>query len=93
MPAVFKKDTFKLVAREPFPNGQPVVFPVEIPVDKINGVHVQKTADLYDFPLGDPDTTRFAATAVAWTIPAGSGIKPEIKSIPSNNAHSPAPSF
>ncbi len=50
-PPVFKKYTFKIVAREPFPNGEPVVFPMEIPADEINGVHAQEIADSKYFRL------------------------------------------
>ena len=71
----------------PFFDGQPVLHSHEICLDEVDGVHVQKTADLKNFLLAQPNPPRFTTAAVAWTVRTGGGIKAKIKSIFPHDAH------
>jgi hypothetical protein len=81
----FKKDAFKPVFSKTFFDGEPVANLVEIFLDIIDRICLQKRANLKNFLLIHPNIAGFTTTAVAGTVFTCTGIKVEIKPIPSYN--------
>lgn len=77
----------------PFLDGQSVVHPVDIFLNEVDGIHVQKIADLKNFLLVYPHMTGFTTAAVAWAVCTRPRVKTKIKSIPFNDVHVPIPLF
>jgi hypothetical protein len=86
-----EKDAFKIMLSKTFFDRESVADSVEIFLDKVNGIGFQKTANLMNFLLINPNITGFAPAAVAGTVCTGTGIKAEIKPMLSYNAHAPLP--
>lgn len=82
-----KKNTFQTLLSDTFFTGKPVFHTTEIPLHKINTVHMQEFTDTVDLLLTNPDITRFSAATVAWASPTGAGIKDKIKTIYLHKIH------
>jgi hypothetical protein len=52
-----KKNTGKPMFRKPFLKGKPVVDPVAVTLDAINGINLQHSGNLHSFLLIDPYIT------------------------------------
>src|SRR5665647_1801939 len=84
-----KKNTFHTLLGDMFFTGEPVFHTTEIPLHKINTVHMQKFTDTVDLLLINPDLTRFSAATVARANLTGAGIKNKIKTIHLHKIHFP----